>query len=321
MKKKLMIFCIAVGLSLALAAPSFAALTLNLDVDSYGSVDESAQVNASMGFNTELLDTIIDGAGIDGAGSELALENPGALLGTETIDLVSQGIQGASVITPSFYTNKTLGMELNSLSSDDALGLPAGKLMTLDQLKASMENGMETMAELDIDVDIDAESTIKETIRFSDIQLKENQSSLKTYTTSVEVPVSQSAWGEKINDKIVWLANQKIQYAEIHINPQELGPVEVKINVQNDQATVTFNSQHQGVRELLEMNVSRLRDMMSENGVDLAHVDVSDQSSQQQSQEESASGSLADGNDDQSLEGQGAITSSIELENLVDYYA
>ena len=31
MKKKLMIFCIAVGLSLTLAAPSFAAFTLNLD--------------------------------------------------------------------------------------------------------------------------------------------------------------------------------------------------------------------------------------------------------------------------------------------------
>jgi len=35
MKKKLMILCIALGLSVTLAAPSFAALTLNVDADPY----------------------------------------------------------------------------------------------------------------------------------------------------------------------------------------------------------------------------------------------------------------------------------------------
>jgi hypothetical protein len=39
MKKKLMIFCIAVGLSLTLAAPSFAAITLNVDPTSLADGD------------------------------------------------------------------------------------------------------------------------------------------------------------------------------------------------------------------------------------------------------------------------------------------
>ena len=201
---------------------------------------------------------------------------------------------------------------------------PVEKLMTLNQIKASLENSLSTMAELEVDVDLDAEGSIKEVMRFNDIQLKENQSALKSYTTSVPLPMSQAAWGEQVSDKIVWLANQKIQFAEIHINPQELGPVDVKINVQNDQASITFTSPHQGVRDLLEMNVSRLREMMSENGVDLTHVDVSDQSSQHEAQEEKEGGSpgLA-GVDGDSVDLDGAESGilAIEQENLVDYYA
>jgi len=201
---------------------------------------------------------------------------------------------------------------------------PVEKLMTLNQIKASLENSLETMAELEIDVDLDTEGSVKEVMRFNDIQLKENQSALKSYTTSVPLPMSQAAWGEQVSDKVVWLANQKIQFAEIHINPQELGPVEVKINVQNEQAAITFTSPHQGVRDLLEMNVNRLREMMSENGVNLAHVDVSDQSSQHESQEEGESGdSSFTGVDGDSVDLEEAETGimGIDQENLVDYYA
>lgn len=212
-----------------------------------------------------------------------------------------------------------------TVSEDALLEQPLEKLMTLEQMKQSLEKGIETLAELEVDVDTDSEGTIREVFRFNDLQLKESQSSLKTYTTSVELPVSPGAWADKVNDKIVWLANQKIQFAEIHLNPQDLGPMEVKINVQNDQATVTFNSQHQGVRELLEMNVNRLREMMSENGVDLAHVDVSDQSSQHHANDEEEGGVAAqsgDGEDELSSLGEAeSITDAITLNNLVDYYA
>ena len=225
--------------------------------------------------------------------------------------------------------SSTLMSEGSRINPDASLNLapeaqPVEKLMTLNQIKASLENNLEAMAELEIDVDLDTEGTVKEVMRFNDIQLKENQSALKSYTTSVPLPMSQAAWGEQVSDKVVWLSNQKIQFAEIHINPQELGPVEVKINVQNEQAAITFTSPHQGVRDLLEMNVNRLREMMSENGVDLAHVDVSDQSSHHESQEEGESGdSSLTGVDGDSVDLEEAETGvvGIDQENLVDYYA
>lgn len=276
----------------------------------------------------EVIDSIGRGAAsVDPQASSMVLEGEESMLRL-------LGVPAEEGVTQLPYSSPgALGGPLNvaplngvgAVSEDALLEQPLEKLMTLEQMKLSLEKGVETLAELEVDVDTDSEGTIREVFRFNDLQLKESQSSLKTYTTSVELPVSQGAWAEKVNDKIVWLANQKIQFAEIHLNPQDLGPMEVKINVQNDQATVTFNSQHQGVRELLELNVNRLREMMSENGVDLAHVDVSDQSSQQQSDDEEGGDVTAqsgEGDDElSSLAEDGSITDAIALNNLVDYYA
>lgn len=276
----------------------------------------------------EVIDSIgRDAASVDPQASSMVLEGEESMLRL-------LGVPAEEGVTQLPYSSPgALGGPLNvaplngvgAVSEDALLEQPLEKLMTLEQMKLSLEKGVETLAELEVDVDTDSEGTIREVFRFNDLQLKESQSSLKTYTTSVELPVSQGAWAEKVNDKIVWLANQKIQFAEIHLNPQDLGPMEVKINVQNDQATVTFNSQHQGVRELLELNVNRLREMMSENGVDLAHVDVSDQSSQQQSDDEEGGDVTAqsgEGDDElSSLAEDGSITDAIALNNLVDYYA
>ncbi len=252
------------------------------------------------------------------------IDDPGAtsLLESQSAYLVTPGaVPGLVPVSSKINTDAKLNT-LDSVLGSEAQ--PVDKLMTLNQIKASLENSLETMTELEIDVDIDTESSVKEVMRFNDIQLKENQSTLKSYTTSVPLPMSQSAWGEQVSDKVVWLANQKIQFAEIHINPQELGPVEVKINMQNEQTAITFTSPHQGVRDLLEMNVNRLREMMSENGVDLTHVDVSDQSSQHEPQEEDESGGTglvgAEG-ELVGLEGEEANVLAIEQVNLVDYYA
>lgn len=256
-------------------------------------------------YNTALSDDVLS--------SEEVVEN--SLLMTPLKGGVSLDGTGAANVDSAGLSQALSGVA----KGDKLLEQPTEKMMAFAQIKASLESEGEMVAELDIDV----ESSIRPGGQFSDIQLKESQSALKSYTTSVDVPVTQSTWGDKVSDKVMWLANQKIQYAEIHITPAELGPVEVKINVQNDQATVTFNSQHQGVRELLELNVNRLREMMGENGVDLAHVDVSDHSSQQRGDGEDSSDTSGRGEDGELLDmgNEEIATSEIKMDNLVDYYA
>ncbi len=102
---------------------------------------------------------------------------------------------------------------------------------------------------------------------------------------SINTPFSQQAgWGEEVGSRVKWMVNNQVQSAELKMNPAHLGPVEVKISVQNDQTTIHFTAQNGAVREALDSAMPRLREMLGDNGVNLADVDVSDQSFAQQQQ-------------------------------------
>jgi flagellar hook-length control protein FliK len=82
--------------------------------------------------------------------------------------------------------------------------------------------------------------------------------------------------------------------AEIHLSPADLGPMEVKVRMHNDQASITVHAANPMVRDQLEQHSHRLRDMLSEQGVSLERFDVSDQSRQQPG-EQGSDGANGDG--------------------------
>ena len=107
-------------------------------------------------------------------------------------------------------------------------------------------------------------------------ELREMGGMLRQYTTSVETPVQQqNQWSEQVAGKIAWLAGKSIQSAEIHLNPPDMGPIDVRVQVQNDQAQITVNAQNTAVRDMLELNSNRLKEMLEENGLSLSGFDVS----------------------------------------------
>lgn len=97
-------------------------------------------------------------------------------------------------------------------------------------------------------------------------------------SVSVDVPVQQANWDQALGERIQWLMGQRLQGAQIKLNPAHLGPMEVRIQVQHDQASIQFSSAHAVVREALEAALPRLRDMFESAGVELLNVDVSGQS-------------------------------------------
>jgi len=97
-------------------------------------------------------------------------------------------------------------------------------------------------------------------------------------TTSVQTPLGQANWDQAVGERIQWMVGQKLQGAQVKLNPANLGPMEVRIQVQNDQASVQFTAHHAVVREALEAALPRLRDMFESSGVELVDVDVSGQS-------------------------------------------
>jgi flagellar hook-length control protein FliK len=139
--------------------------------------------------------------------------------------------------------------------------------------------------------------------------------------TAVPVPVGQPQWSQAVSEKVLWLAAQNVSSAEINLHPKDLGPIQVKVSVNQEQATVSFTSQHAVVREVLDQSLNRLRDMFSEQGLNLVNVDVSDKSfSRQQgdAQDRKAQG----GSNDVAQEEETPIAmSAIVQQRLVDHYA
>jgi flagellar hook-length control protein FliK len=101
---------------------------------------------------------------------------------------------------------------------------------------------------------------------------------------TLTAPFNQAGWDQALGERVQWMAGQGIQRANIKLNPAHLGPMEVRIQIQNDQANVQFNSAHGVVRDALEAALPRLRDMFDSAGVELTDVDVSGQSFAEQQQ-------------------------------------
>ncbi|BBJ22495.1 flagellar hook-length control protein FliK [Candidatus Nitrotoga sp. AM1P] len=99
---------------------------------------------------------------------------------------------------------------------------------------------------------------------------------------SVDMPVTHKAWADEFSQKIVWVATQHGQTAELHLNPPQLGPVDILIKVDGDQATALFTSAHAVVRDAIEQALPKLREMLADNGIMLSNATVSDQSPREQ---------------------------------------
>jgi flagellar hook-length control protein FliK len=98
----------------------------------------------------------------------------------------------------------------------------------------------------------------------------------------VQPTLKSEAWGKVMVGRVIWMAKEGVQTAQLKLNPAQLGPVEVRVTLNNDQASVSFVAQHVTTRDTLEQALPRLRESFQANGMALANADVSDQPASQQ---------------------------------------
>ncbi len=111
---------------------------------------------------------------------------------------------------------------------------------------------------------------------------------------AMATPLGKHGWTDEFTQKISWMTNsQQDQFAELHLNPPDLGPLSVVLKVSENQATVMFSSPHLAVREAVENSLPKLREILAENGITLGNTSVNDQS-QRDSNTNSQQGSQRD---------------------------
>lgn len=149
------------------------------------------------------------------------------------------------------------------------------------------------------------------------------------------IAMHQSGWTEEVVNRVMYLSSANLKAADIQLQPAELGRLDIRVNMVPDQQTqVTFMSAHPGVREALDGQMHRLRDMFAQQGMGQVDVNVSDQSrGSQQGQEQAqqsqsgrtnANGGRLDSMDDEltpAIAEVAAPVTSVIGSSAVDYYA
>lgn len=95
---------------------------------------------------------------------------------------------------------------------------------------------------------------------------------------TMTTPLGNHGWADEFSQKISWISTQQNQVAELHLNPPNLGPLDVVLKISDNQATVLFTSPHAAVREAVENALPKLREILADNGIMLGNTTVSDQS-------------------------------------------
>lgn len=100
----------------------------------------------------------------------------------------------------------------------------------------------------------------------------------------LEARVGTTGWDQALGDKMVWMAGRSHQVAQLHLNPPELGPLQITLTIDHDQASAQFTSAHAQVREAIETAMPRLREMLADSGITLGNASVSADLPREQSQ-------------------------------------
>lgn len=144
--------------------------------------------------------------------------------------------------------------------------------------------------------------------------------------------VGSKIWQPSLGQRILWMANGDIKQASIHLDPPELGPLEVTLNMENDKAKIVFSSSHILTKEALETAYPKLKEMLGSEGIDL--VDYSIELNQNATNTEAnnredrnSNGVFVPDNKIKSVNGDNLSANDEEqptvriLNGLVDYYA
>ncbi|KTS78128.1 flagellar hook-length control protein [Pseudomonas oryzihabitans] len=306
----------------------------------------TATTTASTTKEAQTLDpaAILAGAVATGTQAAAAGTQPGAMVVAQPGDqpaqdaglaqVLSQSPQGQGEANKAATTaNNLAANQLNALLPGQPAAVPgADQAATVAALAATQDQGN---ANKDAAIPSKPEA-------FAD-KLTALSQSLSTPAQTAR-PVTATVPGQALNpqagnfseavvDKVMWMSSQNLKTADIQMEPAQLGKLEVRIDMTQDQTQVTFASPHADVREALDNGSQRLRELFAQQGMNLSNVNVSDQSSGQawqQSQQGAQNdgsrrgrGGAAGGGEEEPVASVAETrgTATLAARSLIDYYA
>lgn len=96
---------------------------------------------------------------------------------------------------------------------------------------------------------------------------------------TITKPLTHPGWSKDLGEQIIWMNNKEISAAEIKLNPDHLGPISIRIDVnQDNQTSILFTAQHPETKEAIETSIPKLREMLLGQQLNLVNVNISQNS-------------------------------------------
>ena len=102
-------------------------------------------------------------------------------------------------------------------------------------------------------------------------------------TVTIETPIHDASWRVDAATRIASLVTRGIEHAEVRVTPPDLGPVELRIDVRGNEATLAIVAVQPTTRDALEQALPMLRDMLAQQGLSLGQATVADGRAQSES--------------------------------------
>lgn len=180
---------------------------------------------------------------------------------------------------------------------------------------ASVDSEFLTTQASGVDKNLDARGVAKEAINQA---TKAQQEALLA-----KLPLAQDTPAAKmLKERLTLMATANIQQAVIQLDPEELGGMNIRLQLQHDQMSVQFQVQNAQAKELLENAMVKLREMLDQQGIVLKDSDVkhNKQGGQQQLAQQSQQSERPD---EELPTDQEAIVLTLHKQSSdgIDYYA
>jgi flagellar hook-length control protein FliK len=92
---------------------------------------------------------------------------------------------------------------------------------------------------------------------------------------TLRTAVGTHAWRDELGAQLTLMAVNGREAASLKLSPDHLGPLEIRISVQDGQASVYFGATNADTRSALEQSLPRLRELFAAQGMVLADAGVS----------------------------------------------
>ena len=174
----------------------------------------------------------------------------------------------------------------------------------------------------------------EETQSISDVELGADEFSLLSTTPlsqtasqsilSAPLNLRQPQWAQDVAQRVQVMINQSMDELEVRLDPLGLGPMKIGLKLDEQQkAHVTLSAQHGVTREMLENALPRLKELLAQEGIELASATVDSGEKQTGNEQNSAQSShqSASGLSEDAANTTVSMTVTPSSEHLVDQFA